>query len=375
MAMLTGVPEINQKEYVNELDAAIREGDNLLVFAKAGSGKTEIAKQRIKAAGYGCLYLNLSTLEAADLVGLPSIDKATKSFEYIPPPFLPVKGRVVGNQQECVLLVDEIDKAARELQNPMLEIAQFRTINGQPLNIRAVIATGNLPDEGAFSKLVSHAFTNRCSVFKMDSDFPAWKEWAISAGLNSLVIGFLDQNANLLFGSPDKASNGDPTAYCRPSARSWTEAARKLDACGPDASLDTMVRRVASKVGISAAGKFEVWLKHYKHLQPQIDALVKKGKAPKLNDMAEMFVFAISATSQVVKAMKECKPDNIKPAMPTIDNVLGWLDTLAPEVKIAAMRNNFDPEFGQKYELHTIPMFKQVYRGLNEITQHNKRDK
>jgi MoxR-like ATPase len=172
--MLTNVFEIDQSTYKNVLKFNIRSGGNLVVLGMAGTGKTEMAQDSITEEGFEYVYLNLSVLEAPDLIGLPIIT-ADKQVDYANPRFLP---RMDITPKPMVLLVDEIDKAKPELQNPLLELFQFHSINGTKLNIQAIIATGNLPEEGAFSQPISHALTNRCKVFKLTHSFESWRDWA-----------------------------------------------------------------------------------------------------------------------------------------------------------------------------------------------------
>ena len=230
--MLTGVFEIDQATYKQTLAFNIRSGGNLLVLGMAGTGKTEMAQSSCVDAGFEYIYLNLSVLEAPDLIGLPIIT-ADRRVEYATPQFMPKMDG--GHTKPLVLIVDEIDKAKPELQNPLLELFQSHSINGIKLNIQAIVATGNLPDEGAFSQPISHALTNRCKTFRITHNFDAWQEWAQDAEINALVIGFLSKNREYL---SMPSVEGDPTAYCRPSPRSWTMGARDLDQTSSKDTVD-----------------------------------------------------------------------------------------------------------------------------------------
>ena len=121
--MLTGVHNIDQATLATLYRFSIESGGNIMIFGAAGCGKTEMAVQAAASKNREHVYLNLSVLEAPDLMGLPMIDPETKLSEYATPRFLPLKG---SRPQGVVLIVDEIDKRKPELQNPMLELFQFR---------------------------------------------------------------------------------------------------------------------------------------------------------------------------------------------------------------------------------------------------------
>ena len=358
--MLTGIYEIDQAQLKQLLRNNIRQGSNLMTFGAAGTGKTEMAMQACHEEEIDYVYLNLSVLEAPDLIGLPIIDEETRTTKYALPDMLPT-----GEGKPVVLLVDEADKAKPEMQNPMLELFQFRKINGRPLNIKAVIATGNLPDEGAFSQPMSHALMNRCSVFKVSTAFEPWQEWAAGAGVNPLVVGFLGRNTNLLLQPPPE---GDDTAYCHPSPRAWTLAARDLDSVVEGSPIEFQELLVAGRVGTGAATKFKVWLQHYREIEPLIDALVKSGKAPDFGDKATLdrvLVCAIAGVDAVMELTRQGSKNKSKEHLDkvgkTVKNVMGWVKTLPGEICIGAMKSTFTMPVIQEYKLTQYPEFMEAF--------------
>jgi hypothetical protein len=361
--MLTGISEIDQGTLMDVVRFSIRSGGNVMTFGPAGIGKTEIAMQAVGQEGFKYVYLNLSVLEAPDLMGLPMIDEATKTATYAPPSIIPllVEG---SNDKPVVLLVDEVDKAKPELQNPMLELFQFRSMNGRKMNIHSVIATGNLPDENAHSQPVSHALTNRCSVYRVTHAFDPWWEWATAAGVNPLIIGFLSRNQGYLLKPPP---DGDDTAYCHPSPRAWTLAARDLDHTDNQKhSVDFQHLLVAGKVGVDASIHFKVWLEHHRFIEPFIDKLVKDGTHPSgeaTKDIARTIVCAIAAANAIMQECKktptatEAKAKQEKEIARITKNVCGWTQHLPSEVNIAAFKSVLTMPVIQQYKLTKIPEF------------------
>ena len=370
MGNLTNVHEIDQATYAQVLDFNIATGNNLIALGMAGTGKTEMAEQAAKRMGYKSIYLNLAVLEAPDLIGLPTVT-ADKRVEYATPQFMPREDQAErdsnNNLIKYVMLVDEIDKAKPELQNPLLEFLQSHCINGTKMAIQAIIATGNLPEEGAFSQPISHALTNRCKVYKLTHSFEAWRDWAQGSAINPLVIGFLSKNQEYLCMA---SVEGDPTAYCRPSPRSWTQAARELDQTDSKRhSVDFQSMIVAGRVGTAAAVKFRTWLDYYRHVEPLVDELWSKGKHPPMNDMTidKQLVCAISAVNQVAQ---ECRkpaktPQDRQKQMDDVGkgakNVFGWVEKLSAEFQIGAVKSTLDMKLIQDFNLTKIPEVMRTY--------------
>lgn len=368
--MLSDIFEINQEQAKQIYEFNILNNGNLIIFGASGIGKSEIAIDTCKDKDQPYEYLNLSVLEAVDLLGLPkSENNVTK---HCTPEFLPLLNN---KTKKTVLILDEIDKAADELQNPCLELLQFRSINGKKLNISSVIATGNLPNEHAKSRVLSWALTNRCSVFKMSCDFKAWAKWAVTNNLNPLIIGFLNYHPELLL-KPN--SSGDPTAYCSPSPRSWTLAAKDIDSFEQyikqfsnkfknDSVVNFEYMLLAGRIGLKSALDFKMWLKYYKDLGPDIDALIDTGKFPNVSKMTldHIMVFAITGLNALNKA---CREQNIKQIKLIINNVFTWLNSqqVSPDLCYAAMKCVLTQNFVDQYDLLDYPVFDAVFNKIGK---------
>lgn len=361
--MLTGIEKIQQDGLMEVADFAIESGANLVTFGNAGIGKTEIFLQRAEAVGRHGIYLNLSVIEAPDLMGLMQLFEGKTRY------CIPEKFRLFGEKNRWgkdddgdVLIVDELDKARPELQNPMLELFQYRSINGTRLNIKAVMATGNLPDENAFSQPVSHALMNRCLVFQTEAAFDPWMKWAVDAGVNGLVVGFLSRNAHQLITKPPE---NDLTAYLHGTPRSWTNAAHALDKA-KDRSVEFQTRIVSGFVGMGLAASFRVWLDHSRHIQPAVDALVNHGKHPDLKDsdgLERLFVFGIAGASAIMQAAQRVEGGKAEPKdlKRITSNVMGWMKDVPTEYAIGALKSVLTMDVITKHELMKISPFMEKF--------------
>lgn len=343
------------------IDFNVRTGRNLLVFGAAGIGKTEIPIAYALKNEIPYVYWNLSTQEAPDLVGLPMIDPSTKGVVYAPPSYMPVSDRT---EKPVIVIIDELDKAKPELQNPLLEILQFKTINGRALNIKAIFATGNLPDEHAFSRPVSHALTNRCRVFKLESELGPWIDWATEARINPLVVGFLSRNPEYLSAAPST----DPTEYCRRSPRSWSNAAKDITFMMGDATVEEQALCVAGWVGIEPATKFKVWLEHYREIEPFITKILDGEKVePGSLSADKIFVLAISCCARIISEAEKIKDDKERQAKAKklAKNVAIYLKKIPLEYQYASLKMSLNSDFLVKNRIAEVPEFMEIYRNIN----------
>jgi hypothetical protein len=388
--MLTGVHSIDIETYEQMLDMICVKGGNLLAIGQAGIGKTEIPFQRAAKHGLQVVYWNLATQEAPDLVGLPiiKVDQGAEVVRYASPEYMPIAERY---KDPVLVVVDELDKCKSELQNPLLEIyhsvqrGDGGTLNGRKLNIRGIVSTGNLPDEGAFSKPISQALTNRCMTFKLESNFEAWQAWAVKAGINPLVVAFLMRHQDYLSMKPVV---GDPTAYTRGSPRAWTEGARDLDkllALKNEGGISFSTNKqeiafqtitLAGRIGEAPATKFRAWLEYFKRIEPKVDALVANGTLPseaEIGDMdlAEAVVFCVSSTQAIVDAAKKSKePEAQKKEVHRVANNVAKLLKLVPaEHQIAAIKSVLESDFVKAMDLTKCPDLMKVYMSVRKVTK------
>ena len=369
--MLTNIYSINQLDYSKILQFNIEQKHNLIVIGHSGIGKTEMIAQAARSADYKCGYINLSVLESPDMTGLPMIDKDLKITTYAAPQFLPLAENT--DEKPVVLIFDEIDKALPELQNPCLEILQYRTINGRKLNIHAIVATGNRPDENAHSNHLSHALTNRCKVYSLDFEIEPWLTWAANNNVNSLITGFLSSNREYVL-KPDKS--GDPFAYCNPSPRAWTYAAKDLDRLIRDnKSIDFQQMVIGGWVGKEASAKFRVWLEYYKDLQPIIEDWLKGGNYPNIDAPDKQMVLCISGLSvladvcKIQPSSKEEQEAKTKKIKLLVERVCGYLEGVGEDFITGATRAVLTPELINKNNLKEYEKFVNCFKKVFDLWQ------
>lgn len=287
---------LSTDEYAQHLAASISIRSNIAVFGRRGTGKTVIAKAMIRKAGAREIYLNLSTFERVDLGGYPNLLTSEEYVSFKLPSFYQalregtaqqktprqkanealedIKKELTSTAQQCVLLLDEVDKADPSIWAPLLEIVQFKTINGMALpNLASVIMTGNLLEEGGSRP--SPPLLDRTEKYIVEADVTQWLNWAGSgARIHPAVSSFIKDNPQHLFGGVDPEDR-----YADPSPRGWENASGILNALEDSHERghrsEFLVNKVSGCVGKQAGIQFQMYYEYYQKLLPLVAQLFK----------------------------------------------------------------------------------------------------
>lgn len=117
---------------------------NVLLCGRHGVGKTQMVVEEARRQGLRLKYYSAATLDPwADLVGIPipMTDDARKAKFLI---FV----RPADIDAAEIVFFDELNRSHPKVQNAVLEMVQFKSINGVPLpNLKMVWAAINPPDD------------------------------------------------------------------------------------------------------------------------------------------------------------------------------------------------------------------------------------
>lgn len=132
----------------NKLDFWLSLQLNVLLVGKHGVGKTQIIKKTFDRNGVKGLYLSGSTLDPwVDIIGIPEIVRNDPTADGKPySDIIPPKRFVLGEVE--AIFIDELNRAPKKVRNAVMELIQFKTINGVPYpNLKVVWAAINPHDE------------------------------------------------------------------------------------------------------------------------------------------------------------------------------------------------------------------------------------
>lgn len=128
-------------QIIDKLKFAAANGWNVLLRGSHGIGKSSIITQAIESQGLRLKYFSASTLDPwTDLVGIPIKDDEGY-IQYIKPKWLK-------DADFDILVFDEFNRSPKKVRNAVMELIQFKAINGETIpNLKAVWAAINPEDE------------------------------------------------------------------------------------------------------------------------------------------------------------------------------------------------------------------------------------
>jgi hypothetical protein len=364
------LPEINQEQALNLSKFFIKSEQNIFLFGRRGVGKTHIAMQAAQELDHKISYINLSVIERPDLAGYPDLNSNGDVITFKSPYYLPTLNQ--NKNDKYILLFDEVDKAAPEVTAPLLEILQFRKINGNPINIKSCILTGNLVNEGAYSNIISPALLDRGAKYILSFNFEKWIDWAKSHDVHDLVMGFLRANSEFACGKIDSS------CYASPSPRGWTQASEALLKAKElkITDIESVTQIISGFVGEEAGINFKIWYKHYRQFEPHVKSLIEQGNLTL--DFAglkptEQLVFVITACYFAkLKVLTELSKTKSK--LQALENLIGFFqqNKVDKEMQVMGLYNSFNMEMIVKHKLYTYQLFFDYFKHLNEDVSINK---
>lgn len=160
-----------------------------------GTGKSSITKLFNQAA-YNVVTVDCTQWDVGD-VQIPAVDKERRVVEFLPNILL------VGDYNKpMVVMLDEIGKASRPVQNALLPVMLERRVGAVPLPAGSIVfGTTNLGAEGVGDLFQAHA-CNRVSFIEMRSaTADEWVEWGLANGVNEALLAWAKEEQDRLFGS------------------------------------------------------------------------------------------------------------------------------------------------------------------------------
>jgi hypothetical protein len=356
--------EIDQEQALHLTKFFIRLGQNVFLFGRRGTGKTEIVLEAANQCKVKVNYINLSVIERADLAGYPSMNTDGDVVTFKSPFFLPRLEE--GKKPNNILLFDEVDKAPPEVTAPLLEIMQFKKINGRPLNILACVLTGNLANEGAYSNQISSALLDRGAKFILDFNFDLWIAWAKANDVHDLILGFLRSHPNLACGQIEDAR------YASPSPRAWTLASEALIKARDYKIVDieSVTQIISGYVGSEAGFQFKIWYEHYRKFEPIIHSLIETGSTTfNFHELlpTEKVVFVISAC-YYAKQRLFAESVKSKTRLIYLEHLCRFLQyyQVEHEVQVMGLYNSFDFDLITSHKLYECKVF---FEHFSQLTQ------
>lgn len=312
--------------------------------------------------GIETVDIRLSLLNPVDIRGIPVV-KGDR-VEWVPPTFFKREG-------PCRFFFDELPNAPQATQQAAYQlvldnaIGEFRlnrtmhmTKTGLRRPMHTIVAAGNRATDQAFINQMPAPLRNRMCMIHVEPDLDDWKDWALPAGINPLVVQFLTFTARVKAGIGDSSPYGllfwfDPKVHAQtafPTPRSWEHVSRFI-AANPRLAMDT--ETLAGFVGEAVAVKFSAFVKVADKLpnaEAVLDGNIDLRPPDAQRDPGALYAFCGALTAAMIR-----RPEDGDARLDAARNVsaycVKWWRADAEEFAVLTMK-----DFGRTAE------FKAIYR-------------
>ena len=204
-----------------------------------------------------------------------------------------------------ILFLDEISAAPQSVQAAAYQITLDRTVGEHRLPDNCiVVAAGNRVTDRSVAYAMPKALANRLCHIEITHDSKSWHEWATQAGVNRIVLGFLDYNPSMLMGF-DSMSDG----MAFPTPRSWEMVSNILNYVSED--ITDVYPLIVGCIGEDVAYELRLWSETYSII-PDVKA-VFEGEAVGVPARPEI-LFALSSSISAY-AMEHNSEEEIRNAV------------------------------------------------------------
>ena len=356
--------KISTQQLSAHLDYSIAAGSNVIIIGRRGSGKSFIAKQRIKASGHHELFVNLSVFERPDLAGFPRLttDLKQKFVDYLMPRMYET---LMTGEKKVVILFDEVDKCDSSIWAALLEIVQFHTINGTPFpNLQSCIMTGNLMSEGG--NKVHAPLVDRAEAYLLQADAVQWLHWAGESGeIHTAIFEYIQDHPSMLFGADDLGENVKDA-----SPRGW-HLSSDIIKFGEQHNypVETMLEKIGGFVGKKASMDFSSYYLHFKFLLPFVESVFDgQDVRSRYQDMGpgNQISACMIIASRFATQLDAADPKKDKPAC--IETIGSFANFAGHENIVSSFRAQVQTTRIKQWGLLKHPTWVKLFKDINLLT-------
>ena len=289
----------------------------VLLRGRHGIGKSTVVYQFADKNNLEIVERRASQMTEGDLVGLPTIENKSTTFN--PPDWFKA-----ACDRPVVLFLDEVDRATLEVRQGIFELTDSRKLNGHNLHPDTLVfAAVNGGEHGSQYQVgeMDPAELDRWTVFDVEPTVEDWLSWASDASISPEIWNFINQNRTHLEHTDDYEPN---KVY--PSRRSW----ERLDQCLTQAGLleeasPALYTLTSAFVGFEAAVSFNDFIQNYDRQVTTEDILVK-------GDFSKVADFGINDHTAIIDKFEAEGTFKAELEQGLIDNLARYFVMLPSEV-------------------------------------------
>ena len=330
---------------------------SVMLWGPPGVGKSQAVRQiakEIERTGKRVVVTDVRLLlfNPIDLRGIPTANADKTLAVWLKPQIFQMdESEKVVN----ILFLDEISAAPQSVQAAAYQITLDRVVGEHRLPDNCIVlAAGNRTTDKSVAFKMPKALANRLLHIEIDSNFSSWKRWAVEAGINAKVLGFLSFRQNFLMGFDASVSD---TAFATP--RSWEMVSNLLNLVSDD--VDEMYSLIAGLVGTGVAVEFRTYAKVY-HELPNIEDIFA-GKNPPAPKGTDALYALVSSMTAYARAHKE--------DMGQIAKSMTYANALPPDFSVVLLKDYMYIEKGYKEKLMHLPEFARWLQSKGSLLNGN----
>jgi SpoVK/Ycf46/Vps4 family AAA+-type ATPase len=242
-----------------------------MMWGKPGIGKTQVAEQLAEFIGGNLYDVRLTTIDSADLNGLPYYNHETKTTEWYRPQDLP------NSDAPAVLFLDELSSAPAHIQPTVYGLLQERRVGQHKIPDNTIIvAAGNQVTDGAVAYEMGTAIADRLIHLLVVANPEDWvNNFAVPRGLHPAVVAFV-KTAPQHFETTEQSMTQDHLIAATP--RSWERVSQIMKTV-----KDPVMQRilVSGTIGDAISNEFFIVADDIA-ATVQIDEMLKKPRKERL---------------------------------------------------------------------------------------------
>ena len=297
----------------------------IMLIGPHGVGKSAIVASIAAGFSFHLLDIRLSQYSEGDILGIPYQTKEGTTRFYPPDIFK------IAQDKPCVLFLDELNRASKEVRQAVFQLADSRRLGSLDVHPSTVIVAACNPDNSSYQvHTLDPAELNRWFVLPFHPSVEEWIQWAVGSGIEESIIAYIESHPHDL--DPDMAFS---TTAHGPSRRSWTRLSNSIQHV-PQVMQGGMDREIISFMAAGFLG--DETGKNFSHFFMEYQ---KKGLFAKVLD-GSMQVddddIALSLPADIAtnghKASAQYENDT-----KAIQNIANALKAMPKEIKEATMKS------------------------------------
>lgn len=248
---------VTLKDFAN-LVATVGRDVTVIGQGEPGMGKSAMLSVIAERTGLKPVYVDCQLLDLGDLQ-MPAADLEARMIRFMP-------NELFAHDEPIVLMLDEVGKAMRPVQNALLPLLLEKRIGVTRLHPDSIVfGTTNLASDGVGDALQAHARNRVCFVQISKPTADEWLEWAANNDVAPEVMAWVREYPHCLASYTD-GDDDNPYVFNPKRTKAAFVSPRSLHKASHivaqrlHLSPDTLIASLAGTIGEAAARDMQAFL-------------------------------------------------------------------------------------------------------------------